>query len=87
MEDKILSDTLAFVSMHLAEEGAFFANVRIGERGEGHWQEFPVVTRPFDFYSQACATSGLIGALRDLGHTTKVEAQDDQRMIRVSMRA
>ncbi|KKO18043.1 MAG: class I SAM-dependent methyltransferase [Candidatus Brocadia sp.] len=88
MSDKILNDTLAFVSSHLSKEGAFYANVNIGERKEGHWQGFPLVARTFDFYSQACTTNGLvvsdIGPLKKFGHVSNVEPQDNQRMLRIT---
>jgi len=91
MNDKILNDTLAFVSKHLSAEGVFYANVNIGDRKEMNWQGFPVVARAFDFYSQACAANGLavsdLGPLKDLGHIANVESQDNQRMLRMSRSA
>jgi len=91
MNDKILNDTLLFVSKHLSEEGVFYANVIIGDRKEGNWQGFPVVTRPFDFYSQACTMNDLVvsdlGSLKELGHIANVESQDSQRMLKIGRRA
>lgn len=91
MNDKILNDTLSFVSKHLSEEGVFYANVIIGDRKEGDWQGFPVVTRPFDFYSQACTMNDLVvsdlGSLKELGHIANVESQDSQRMLKIGRRA
>jgi cyclopropane fatty-acyl-phospholipid synthase-like methyltransferase len=91
MNDKILNATLAFVSTHLSEEGVFYANVNIGDRKEGNWQGFPVVARPFDFYSQACAMNGLVvsdlGPLKELGHIANIESQDNQRMLKIARRA
>ena len=88
MNDKILNDTLGFVSKHLSEEGVFYANVNIGYREEGNWQGFPVVARTLEFYSQACAMNDLvvsdIGALKELGHIANVEAQDNQRMLKIT---
>src|SRR5262245_53296883 len=88
MNDTILHDTVAFVSRHLSKDGAFYGNVKVGERNEGHWQGFPVVQRPFDFYREACATNGLavadLGSLKELGHVANVEAQDSQRMLRIT---
>jgi cyclopropane fatty-acyl-phospholipid synthase-like methyltransferase len=90
LNDKILNDTLAFVSKHLSEEGVFYANVNIGEGNEGNWQGFPVVTRTLDFYSQACAMNGLVvsdlGPLKEHGHIANVESQDNQRMLKVDRR-
>ena len=91
MNDKILNDTLSFVSKHLSEEGSFYANVIIGDRKEGDWQGFPVVTRPFDFYGQACTMNGLVvsdlGPVKELGHIAKVESQDSQRMLKIGRSA
>jgi len=91
MDDKILNDTLAFVSTHLSEEGVFYANVNIGDWKEGKWEGFPVVARTFDFYSQACTINGLvvsdIGPLKDLGHIANVESQDNQKMLKISRNA
>jgi cyclopropane fatty-acyl-phospholipid synthase-like methyltransferase len=88
MNDKILNATLAFVSTHLSEEGVFYANVNIGDRKEGNWQGFPIVARPFDFYSQACAMNGLVvsdlGPLKELGHIANLESQDNQRMLKIA---
>ena len=88
MNDEILKDTLNFVSKHLSEKGVFYANVNIGERKEGNWQGFPVVSRTFDFYSLACAMNGLavsdLGPLKEFGHITNVGSQDKQRMLKIS---
>ena len=91
MNDKILNDTLDFVSRHLSKEGVFYTNVNIGDRKEGNWQGFPVVARTFNFYSQACAMNGLLvsdlGTLTDLGHMANVDSQDNQRMLRIGRKA
>jgi cyclopropane fatty-acyl-phospholipid synthase-like methyltransferase len=88
MNDEILNDTLDFVSRHLSDDGAFYANVNIGEREEGSWQGFPVVARTFEFYSHACTKYGLsasdIGPLKDHGHVSNIESQDSQRMLRIT---
>lgn len=88
MTDEILSDTLGFASRHLAEQGVFYANVNMCEREEDNWQGFPVVGRSFDFYSDACSKHGLalseIGTLKALGHLSQVEAQDQQRMLKIT---
>ena len=87
MNDQILHDTLAFVRSHLSEGGAFYANVGLGEGQEGHWQGFPVVARSFEFYRQACAANGLVvsdlGRLKDLGHRSGIESQDNQTMLKI----
>jgi len=91
LNNEILNDTLDFVSKHMSEEGAFYANVNIGERNEGNWQGFPIVWRPFDFYSRACAMNGLVvsdlGPLKKLGHLANDESQDKQRMLKISKKA
>ena len=88
MSDDILNDTLEFVAEHLLDKGVSLANVNIGETKEGHWQGFPVVSRTLEFYSHACATNGLavsdLGPLKDHGHVSNVEAQDRQRMLRIT---
>lgn len=91
MSDEILAGTLDFVARHLAQDGVFYANVRIGARDDGGWQGFPVVTRPMSFYEEACAAVGLsvavIGPLRDLGHVTGNDGQDGQIMMRIERAA
>jgi SAM-dependent methyltransferase len=90
MSDDILSDTMSFVSRHLSAEGVFYANVNPDGEEDGVWREFPLTSRPFDFYRNACASHGLtvcdLGPLRELGHISGVEAQDSQRMLRISNR-
>lgn len=87
MNDEILDDALAFVSNHLSKSGVFYANVNMGDGEEGCWQGFPVVTRTFEFYSQACAKHDLVvsdlGSLKSLGHVANIEAQDNQRMLKI----
>jgi SAM-dependent methyltransferase len=88
MSDDILGQTLDFVSKHLADGGAFYANVNVGERKEGSWQGFPVVWRTLEHYSSECSRSGLVlsdlGVLKDHGHVSNVDAQDNQTMLRIS---
>ncbi|WP_204102348.1 MULTISPECIES: class I SAM-dependent methyltransferase [Spirulina sp. CCY15215] len=88
MSDEILNDTLAFVSDHLSNTGAFYANVYIGEWKEGNWLEFPVVARTFEFYSNACTKNYLamsdLGYLKDYGHISNVKSQDNQRMLKIT---
>ena len=91
MYDEILNDTLSFVRSHLLEEGVFYANVKYGEKADGHWQGFPVVTRNFDFYHQACSKNGLvvtdIGPIKNFGHITNIEEQDNNRMLKIQIKA
>jgi SAM-dependent methyltransferase len=90
MSDPVLEETLDFVSDHLSGDGAFYANVNIGERKEGRWREFPIVGRSFDFYRDACAAMDLavadLGPLSELGHVSGVHTQDRQRMLRITHR-
>lgn len=88
MNDRILGETLAFVSRHLSEGGAFYANINIGDGTEGAWEGFPIVARSFDWYVHACAANNLtisdLGSLRSLGHVSHMETQDYQRMIEIT---
>jgi len=87
MKDKILYDTLRFVSLNLADTGFFFANVNIGKKLDGKWQGFPIVWGSLSFYEKACADNGLkindIGSLKGFGHISGVELQDQQRMLKI----
>lgn len=88
MNDDILNNTLDFVSKHLSKGGIFYANVNIGEMEKCEWEEFPVVSRSFDFYAHECAKYGLavsdLGPLKDLGHVTQIESHDSQRMLKIT---
>lgn len=89
MTDKILDDTLDFVSNHLSEDGIVYANVKVHDTGtERHWQGFPVVARPVESYRHVCARHGLVvsdlGPLKDHGHVLNVEFQDNQGMLRIT---
>ncbi len=84
MHDEILDACLGLVSRALAPQGTFYANVVIGNWPEGHWQGFPVVSRPRSFYEQIAESHGLrvheVGSLRDLGHNSGT-SQDDGTML------
>jgi len=88
MNDEILESTLRFASQHLSTGGIFFANVNIGDMKEGQWEEFPVVARTFEFYSNLCAGNGLdiidIGSLKENGHISNADSQDNQRMLKIT---
>jgi SAM-dependent methyltransferase len=90
MSDNVLNDTLDLIKKNLLPGGAFFANVNIGNKKEGRWQGFPVVWRTLEFYRNECERKGLKlsdrGSLRDVGHVSKVEAQDSQRMLQIVQR-
>lgn len=87
MNDETLKNALSFVKKHLKDNGVFYANVNIGEKAEGNWQGFPVVSRSFEFYESVCAKMDLtptdIGNLRDLGHHSGKKSHDDQRMLKI----
>lgn len=90
MSDEILMECLGFVRKHLKRVGAFYANVQVGERAAGNWQEFPVVWRSFDFYQYAGLQNGLyvtdVGDLKSLGHASGIPTQDEQRMLKFQQR-
>lgn len=86
MRDPVLEDTLSFVSRHLNDGCAFYANVETGERKEEGWLEFPVIQRPLEWYREKAADQGLtvenLGTLRSLGHRSELERDDEQLMLK-----
>lgn len=86
MDDDALNGCLSFVSKHLAEGGAFYGNVNIGEGEEGNWQGFPVVRRSMKWYEQTAGRFGLvptdIGSLLELGHDDGRPEPQSRRMLR-----
>lgn len=88
MQDPILDQTLGFIARRLAPDGAFYANVNIGEEYSGSWQGFPVVSRTLEFYRDQCARHDLaladLGPLSEHGHISGVKEQDIQRMLRIT---
>jgi hypothetical protein len=86
MEDDILKQALGFIRDHLAEKGALYANLNIGQEPVGSWREFPVLWRPREFYLNTFSAAGLtfddLGSLADLGHRSGEAEHDNQRMIR-----
>ncbi len=72
MPDETVDGYLALVAKSLSESGQFYGNVNLGDRPEGSWQGFPVVSRPLAFYEQLAASRGLtveaVGTLESLGH-------------------
>ena len=87
MSDEILDSTIEFVSKHLADDGIFYANVNIGEKETGSWEEFPVVHRSYERYTEMFGKYDLeftdIGELKDLGHVSGSASQDAQRMLKI----
>jgi cyclopropane fatty-acyl-phospholipid synthase-like methyltransferase len=88
MTDEIAEKCLDLVGRCLTADGEFFANVQLGERSDRRWLEFPLVTRPHEFYAALGARHGLevddLGTLSSLGHRSGSQAQDAQRMLRFS---
>lgn len=87
MSDDRLDDTFAFVSKRLKTDGAFYANVNIGEKPQGEWQGFPVIFRPFSFYQTTATRHGLsiadLDSLGSLGHPPG-DGGSEQRMLRLA---
>lgn len=85
MTDNALVDALDFVKNHLEGDGCFYANVNIGDQPVDKWREFPVVWRSLEHYAALAAERGLsvssIGTLRELGHDSGIDSQDDQVML------
>jgi SAM-dependent methyltransferase len=87
MTDKILADCLSLIRLHLAHNGYFYANVKIGPNVDCTWNkfpEFPLVTRSLEFYQELSQRNGLhltdMGPLKALGHSC---TGDEQRMLRI----
>ncbi len=83
MPDEIVDGYLALIAKSLSESGQFYGNVNLGDRPEGSWQGFPVVSRSRDFYERLAASRGLtveeVGTLESLGH--RVGAPGDKTMM------
>lgn len=86
LDDKIANSCFNFVKENLSEKGIFYANVNIENHKEGSWQGFPVVFRSLDFYKKLAIENGLstevIGTLKELGHVSNQELQDNQIMLK-----
>jgi cyclopropane fatty-acyl-phospholipid synthase-like methyltransferase len=85
MRDDILDDCLLMVKRHLKDSGAFYVNVNLGEKREGHWQGFPVVYRTLPFYQEAARRRGL--EAEDLGqsrtfYASNIRAQDEKHILK-----
>jgi len=85
LEDDIFRDCIAFVGKRLNSEGRFFANVNLGQRPQGKWREFPVVSHDFEFYENEARKVGLsskiLGSLRECGHQSGDPNHDEQTML------
>ena len=86
MNDEVLGKALHLVDKHLGGDGAFYANVNLGDGPDSSWQGFPVVFRSLDFYQKVAAEHHLritdMGTLASVGHISGIEAQDQGRMLK-----
>jgi cyclopropane fatty-acyl-phospholipid synthase-like methyltransferase len=86
MTDNFVDSYLALVARSLADAGAFYANVNLGDREPDGWQGFPVLWRSESFYADLGSSHGLvmsrIGSLGELGHDSGSATQDQQTMLR-----
>lgn len=91
MTDEIIDETLHFVQDHLADGGTFYANVKIGERPNKKWLEYPVSWRTHEAYRDACKSNGLsvddLAPIGELGHESGDPEQDAQRMLQIRKQA
>ena len=85
-KDDILEKCFDFVGKNISANGIFYANVNLCDVDDNaNWQGFPVVGRSLDFYKSMADKSNLsiqnLGTLKDLGHISNVESQDEQIML------
>lgn len=89
LSDVLVDGYLGLVSGALAEGGAFYANVMLGDRPAAEWQGFPVLSRPREAYERWATAHGLIvedvGTLETLGH--RMGTGDRGMMLRFSRRS
>lgn len=89
LTDVLLDETLEVIRNCLADHGAFYANVNVGDNPEARWRGFPVVWRSIEFYREMCVRHGLaaadLGALSDVGHLSGDQDQDRQRMLEIHL--
>jgi len=89
MSDAVLEGCLSFVSRHLAELGVFYANVNLGTRADGSWQQFPCIWRELGTYREFGGRHGLcvedLGPLGELGHASGRAAHDEQHMLKFAL--
>lgn len=90
LSDPVLNDLLSFVRVHLKRTGRFYANVNIGKKKDGYWdQGFPVVWRSIEFYERASLSSGLrvsdMGTIGSLGFESGQEKHDTKHMLEFSL--
>ena len=85
MNDEVLDSCLGMVRRHLRDSGAFYANVNLGERADGHWQGFPLIFRSLRFYEDAAQKNNL--HVTDLGKQKSfiesgVRAMDEKNILK-----
>ncbi len=88
LSDAKLDEMLAFAASNLSQAGKIFANVHYGDRPDGHWRNFVLVSRTHAFYQNAFEKHGLrirdMGALREFGHIARPRSEQEelaQRML------
>ncbi len=88
MEDSIVGECLKFVREHLQPDGQFYCNVSLSTK-QAKWDAFPFVGRPLKFYQELANACGLtvevVGTLKELGHHTGEQLQDDQEMLKIQI--
>jgi SAM-dependent methyltransferase len=90
MPDEVVQSYLGVIARELGEQGAFYANVLVGEEEPKEWVGFPVISRPLSLYERWAREHGLavesLGTLASLGHHGGVEG-DDTVMLRFTKSA
>ena len=90
MDDAIVKKMFKHIKERLDIDGRVYINVNIGRTREKAWQGFPVMWRPFKFYTDACKSVGLacddLGSLLFNGHDNKLSKrqQEQQRIIKLT---
>lgn len=92
MTDTILEEAFQLVASHLKSNGAFYFNVNIGKNERiGSWQGYPVNARPLHFYQTIANRVNMdvemVDILKNLGHVSGIERQDQQYMLKASLRS
>jgi SAM-dependent methyltransferase len=88
MADDISERAFKWIGAHMKPGGVFFADVKIGERVDAaqNKRQFPVVTRPYEFYEERARTGGFtkvedLGTNLELGHRTGMQG-DKRHMLK-----
>jgi cyclopropane fatty-acyl-phospholipid synthase-like methyltransferase len=87
LADDKLEEMLAFAASNLSLSGKILANVRYGDKADGHWRNFPLVSRNQEFYQHTFEKHGLrvrdIGALREFGHIARPRSEKEELLQRM----